>query len=470
MPDISNPNLCGADADVNKLLNKFDEIKAEVEAGLDKAASELSAALDTGLTELTNDLRKLVPELPELPSLNLQSEIKTLQGLIPGTPEFIALAAKLEKEFGEALTKAGQDLDTIIKAAVPAISTGLEELSGAVDNLLGGVEAGSPDVCKLVANLEKLEGAKDSDGNDIPPIEKAPAVLQAKAVGLAEDASKIVENPNVKAAVEKIEAKVKKFGVSSLFPTKDTAGFKLFIPTTVIATAEVDETGESVQQVATPPSETVAATAPKVKPQANRRIKTGSTTNLVTKGGFTHRKIIFSTLLYAKDAVADHATMKVPHFKPDVANNKPLLYWKLPMPIYRINQVIGFATEEEEEDGETKFTHEAHPLTKYRGADSHPRFSFREIYCPSKKGGEEWEWVAITNAAGTFRGDGSPTDSHWQGHDPSKPNAEDFNPNYVGVALRVNWTGLEPYDPALAMADEEAASGSNPDDVDEPQE
>ena len=71
--------------------------------------------------------------------------------------------------------------------------------------------------------------------------------------------------------------------------------------------------------------------------------------------------------------------------------------------------------------------------------------------------------IAITNSAGTFRGDGSPTDSHWQGHDPSKPNAEDFNPNYVGVALRVNWTGLEPYDPALAMADEEAASGSNPD-------
>ena len=46
MPDISNPNLCGADVDVNKLMNQFDKIKDEITAGMDKAASELSAALD----------------------------------------------------------------------------------------------------------------------------------------------------------------------------------------------------------------------------------------------------------------------------------------------------------------------------------------------------------------------------------------------------------------------------------------
>jgi hypothetical protein len=137
MPDISNPNLCGTDAGVNKLLNQFDTIKSEVTGGLDKLASELASELDSGLTQLKNDLRALVPELPALPATNLQAEIKSLQSLIPGSPSFIALSLKLENEFGPALKSAGQDLTNIISAAVPAIGGALGGAEAALGAAIG---------------------------------------------------------------------------------------------------------------------------------------------------------------------------------------------------------------------------------------------------------------------------------------------------------------------------------------------
>ena len=61
MPDISNPNLCGADADVNKLLNKFDEIKAEVEA--EKILSSASKTIENDVNKAKEELRQKMSEL-----------------------------------------------------------------------------------------------------------------------------------------------------------------------------------------------------------------------------------------------------------------------------------------------------------------------------------------------------------------------------------------------------------------------
>lgn len=517
MPDISNPNLCGSDAGVNKLLNKFQEIKEEIEAGLDKAASELKAALDVELTELEGDLRALVPELPSAPALNLQAEIKALQGLIPGTPEFIGLSTKLENEFGEALTQAGQDLNTIIEQAVPAINAGLGELSGAVDSLLGG---GLPDVCKLCGNLEKVEGEKDSDGNDIPPVEKAAAVLQAKEVGEAEEESKIVENLNIKEAVAEVEAKVKNFLVTSEPPkalgslfsglksaaavvtnpatinTLQTASARmagqlnaltpqlneaaviiktsvpamtlttpvsLKIPTTSsfssliggltqdapVGSGIPTELPTNTVSVATPTSSAIVTTSGEVKKA-----------NLVDKGGITYRVMHTSELLYFKDA-KPHPSKKsdVENFAPNLANNKPLLCWQLKEVPYTITSVRAYHTVEELDDGDSVFHHDDVPLSAFR--KNAKAFTFREMYAIDNFDTDTNDHIAVTNIA-TARGTGA-LDFEWTGHDPNHSNGEGFKKRYVGVSLRVVYTTLEEYDAALAMADEEAASGSNPD-------
>ena len=558
MPDISNPNLCGADVDVNKLMNQFDKIKDEITAGMDKAASELSAALDVGLTELEGDLRNLVPELPSLPATNLQAEIKSLQSLIPGSPEFLALTIKLKTEFGEALTQAGQDLDKIITAAVPAIGDALGaaesalgevvaaagDAVGALGDALGDLSVGSPDICKLAPNLELAAGAK-------APIEKAPAVLQAKAAAIAEEVSKIIENPNVKAAVEKIEVKIKKFGDGKSLPLplgpltaslgslsskfgaavsnpatqaklktatarfagilnagvpelneaavnvkSSLAGFNFTVPKSVTlptVTAMVDlakspavsalgdslnttfssfgntlggalnATGETPSfaipnfgtagsvSVATPTSSAIVTSTGEVKKA-----------NLVDKGGFTYRVNNTSELLYFKDA-KPHPTKKVGveyGYSPDVANNKPLLCWKLKIEPYTITSVRGYHTIEEFDDDRAIYIHEDAIFSAFK-PNAKP-YSFREMFSIDDFGTDTKEYIAVTNLA---TGDPGLLDFEWTGHDPTKPDGEDFNQKYVGVSLRVVYTFLEEYDPALAMADEEAASGSNPDKV-----
>jgi hypothetical protein len=522
MPDISNPNLCGADVDVNKLMNQFDTIKSEITAGLDKAASELSAALDVGLTELEGDLRNLVPELPSLPATNLQAEIKSLQSLIPGSPEFIALTGKLKNDFGEALTQAGQDLDKIITAAVPAIGDALGaaesalgevvaaagDAAGALGDALGDLSVGSPDICKLAPNLELAAGAK-------APIEKAPAVLQAKAAAIAEEVSKITENPNVKAAVAKVEAKIKKFGDGKSLPSPlgpltaslgnlgSALGAAVANPATKnslrtasarmagqlnAATPALNEAAVNIKSSLaafnfTVPKSVTLPTAfsisdglnsPAAEPAGSVSVATPTSSaivtstgevkkaNLVDKGGFTYRVNNTSELLYFKD-VKPHPTKKVGveyGYSPDLANNKPLLCWKLKIEPYTITSVRGYHMIEETDEDGTRYIHQDAIFSAFR-PNAKP-YSFREMFSIDDFGTDTKDYIAVTNLS---TGDPGLLDFEWTGHNPAHPDGEDFNQKYVGVSLRVVYTFLEEYDPALAMADEEAASGSNPDSV-----
>ena len=433
MPDISNPNLCGADAGVNKLLNQFDTIKSEVTGGLDKLASELASELDSGLTQLKNDLRALVPELPALPATNLQAEIKSLQSLIPGSPSFIALSLKLENEFGPALKSAGQDLTNIISAAVPAIGGalgGAEAALGAaigaatdVAGALGGLSVGSPDICKLAPNMELVAGAA-------APLEKAAAVLQAKAAGVAEDASKIVENPNVKAAIAKVDAKVKAFTVTDKEPTKDGGAFKLIKSTAKVVSGASNYTGEDGEEETT----TVSVVTPD-------QVKT---TNVATGGGFSNQ-LQSLNLPIKVGSMSPHPTKKsgLKNFSPDVANNKPLLTFELPVVPYNIFGVLAFRTITLP-DG-TIF-YDSSKITKFKGSDwskTLKRDDFKDVWAYTKMDGKPTLLISNFN--------------DWDGYPAVKPPGKTpkgkskWRESLVGTSLVVFiWTYAN-YDPSIAI-------------------
>ena len=79
MADFKTPNLAGTSAEFNAVLNTFDSIKNEVVAGLEADAADLVATLSISVVgDLVSKLGDLVPELPELPNVNLQSEMSSL--------------------------------------------------------------------------------------------------------------------------------------------------------------------------------------------------------------------------------------------------------------------------------------------------------------------------------------------------------------------------------------------------------
>jgi len=209
MVDFANGNLCGASPELNSVLSKLDEAKAEITSKIDEAASTASAAFKKAEDELAGLKDKLQTiELPTLPKLNLQAEIKGLTDQIPGSPSFFSALAKIKTEFGDDLEAAGLELDTLI--------------SKATDAILGG-----GNLCEAVPNLEKESGSKE------PSKQEPIAVKQAAAPAVAEPASKAKQNLNVEVKMANLSNKMSSFFTGSAPPKADTPAFKFPSPDTI---------------------------------------------------------------------------------------------------------------------------------------------------------------------------------------------------------------------------------------------
>ena len=86
---------------------------------LNSSASEAAAAFQTAQADIKAGLDALAVDLPEIPAVNLQSEITSLindvdRTTVEGIAAFNAKVAALKKDFGGALEKKGLDLDKLI--------------------------------------------------------------------------------------------------------------------------------------------------------------------------------------------------------------------------------------------------------------------------------------------------------------------------------------------------------------------
>ena len=75
---VTNTGLCGASAGFDGMLDQLKLIEAELSSGIDLDASALQSSLSSSLNKLQSDLRSLVPELPSVETVNLQSELNSL--------------------------------------------------------------------------------------------------------------------------------------------------------------------------------------------------------------------------------------------------------------------------------------------------------------------------------------------------------------------------------------------------------
>ena len=184
MVDFANSNLCGASPEMNDLFKKLDEAAADIESKIDEAASTAAAAFASAQTELNSLTAQLQSiEIPQLPKLNLQAEIKALSELVPGTPAYLSSLATITKEFGADLEAAGKDLGTLISDGLSAITSG-------------------GNICNVVPNVEKEAGSTN------PATEKATNVLQAAVAPETETVSVVVQNIDVTSKTTEITTEV----------------------------------------------------------------------------------------------------------------------------------------------------------------------------------------------------------------------------------------------------------------------
>jgi len=231
--DFANANLCGASPELNDVLSKLEDAKADITAKLDASASAAAAAFGEARNELEGLKNKLQTiEIPAIPKLNLQAEIASLTSLVPGTPSFLSALAKVKLEFEDDIKGAGLDLGTLVADATTAIT-------------------GGGDLCALVPNLEKAAGSLDAATT------KPAAVTQAAAKAISEASSVIQQNANLLKRVEKNKAKIESFVTTNLIPTAEQVAAMKIPPEVDTAAlkviAEVKKISTSIGIVKTAP-------------------------------------------------------------------------------------------------------------------------------------------------------------------------------------------------------------------------
>jgi len=233
MVDFKIPDLCGASPELNDVLSKLADAKADAKAKLDEAASTAAAAFGEAQNELAGLKDKLQSiEIPTLPKLNLQAEITGLASQIPGTPSFLSALAKIKTEFGDDIKSAGLELDSLVSDATKVIS-------------------GGGDVCALVPNLQKVAGS------DAPAEQKPIAPKQAAVPAVTEVSSVVKQNPAVETKVVEIKTKTESYVVTKTPPTEDTGSYVVATETKKISVKEtvVTVTTDNTQSnVASPKS------------------------------------------------------------------------------------------------------------------------------------------------------------------------------------------------------------------------
>ena len=163
-------------------------------------ASTLTSTLKSDLLDFGDKLKTMIPELPDLPDVNLQAELASLQELT-GKARSDALSS-LESKFGSGLSAQGVELDDLVNKANDALASG-KKISAEIPNF-----------------------TVPAAGGDI--IEKANEVLQADKDGLEELLSDEV-NVEVtegikKIAIESVEKKKTLVTYSKKETIKTTGG------------------------------------------------------------------------------------------------------------------------------------------------------------------------------------------------------------------------------------------------------
>jgi hypothetical protein len=140
--DFKTPNLCGANESLNNILSAQDDmkktLKSSITGGLD--ASALATAVGANLDTLKANITGLLPELPTIPDINLQSELTSLLALPVGSAQYLSKLASLRTQFGDALSLQGFDFDSLI----PDLLSGDLDVCSACPNLSIPSGVGNP--------------------------------------------------------------------------------------------------------------------------------------------------------------------------------------------------------------------------------------------------------------------------------------------------------------------------------------
>ena len=113
MADFTTANIQGANAKLNKSLNDAKALKDSLLANHGGDASTILASLQSKVTDLASSFADMIPELPSIPNINMQSEFSQLANFDIGTPQYQSQVASITAQFGTAMNAKGLDIESL---------------------------------------------------------------------------------------------------------------------------------------------------------------------------------------------------------------------------------------------------------------------------------------------------------------------------------------------------------------------
>ena len=186
-------SLCGANLNFDAITSASTDLKDSLKsklggAGTFTSASDLKSLVDGKASTLTAQVQGLLPTLPTVPPLSLQTELTALSGINLSTPQglldYQSKLSSITDNFGDALSSSGFSLDTLVSQLAPSIPN----------------FSPTQDVCELCPNFELPSGATEA-------IQSAQNSVLAQAEGAVEKIADIQTNVDFDAEISTLTTK-----------------------------------------------------------------------------------------------------------------------------------------------------------------------------------------------------------------------------------------------------------------------
>ena len=113
MADFTNLNLEGANEKLNKALTDAKALKDNLLASAGGDASTILASLESKVSDLQSSFADMIPELPTIPNINMQSEFAQLANFDITSPQYPSQVANITSQFGTAMKDKGLDIESL---------------------------------------------------------------------------------------------------------------------------------------------------------------------------------------------------------------------------------------------------------------------------------------------------------------------------------------------------------------------
>ena len=121
-------SICGANLNFDAITDASSELKNSLTSQLGgnfTSASALKSAAESKINTIASSVSGLLPEIPSVPALSLQSELTALAGFDLTTPtgllDYQSKLSSITDNFGDALSSSGFSLDTLVSQLAPSI-------------------------------------------------------------------------------------------------------------------------------------------------------------------------------------------------------------------------------------------------------------------------------------------------------------------------------------------------------------